>query len=75
MDAHSAPHPERRVVAVVVERPDQQCTVLWVAPPPVTPGTELWRTRFQAMNAVESVTAPCLWSEANPGTWVGREWS
>ncbi|HUI03644.1 MAG TPA: hypothetical protein VLZ77_08875 [Acidimicrobiales bacterium] len=62
------------VTAVMVERADGSCTVLWAG---IWRGfssrSESWPTRRDAMDAVESVTDDILiWSELAPRTWMAR---
>jgi len=62
------------VTAVLVERADGTCTVLWAGTwRTFSSRSESWPTRRDAMHAVESVTGEILiWSEMGPRTWMAR---
>jgi len=66
-------HPED-LTAVMVERADGTCTVLWAGTwRGFSSRSESWPTRRDAMHAVESVTGEILiWSEMAPRTWMAR---
>jgi len=76
------PHPGRLgraeesndITAVMVERNDGTCTVLWAGMwRAFSSRSEWWPTRRDAMHAVERVTGDILiWSEMAPRTWTAR---
>ncbi len=72
-------HPEAEahrgeIAAVVVERIDGTCTVLWAGIwRTFNSRPEEWQTRREAMNAVDSVVGEILiWNEMAPHTWAAR---
>jgi len=62
------------IAAVVVERTDGTCTVLWAGIwRTFNSRPEEWQTRRQAMDAVDSVVGDILiWNEMAPHTWAAR---
>ncbi|HVA04404.1 MAG TPA: hypothetical protein VMU64_11750 [Acidimicrobiales bacterium] len=62
------------IAAVVVERTDGTCTVLWAGIwRTFNSRPEEWETRRQAMQAVDSVVGEILiWNEMAPHTWAAR---
>jgi hypothetical protein len=62
------------IAAVVVERTDGTCTVLWAGIwRTFNSRPEEWETRAQAMKAVDSVVGEILiWNEMAPHTWAAR---
>jgi len=72
-------HPEAashrgEIAAVVVERTDGTCTVLWAGIwRTFNSRPEEWQTRREAINAVDSVVGEILiWNEMAPHTWAAR---
>jgi hypothetical protein len=62
------------IAAVVVERIDGTCTVLWAGIwRTFNSRPEEWQTRREAMNAVDTVVGEILiWNEMAPHTWAAR---
>ena len=62
------------IAAVVVERTDGTCTVLWAGIwRTFNSRPEEWQTRREAMDAVDSVVGEILiWNEMAPHTWAAR---
>ena len=62
------------IAAVVVERTDGTCTVLWAGIwRTFNSRPEEWETRAQAMKAVDTVVGEILlWNEMAPHTWAAR---
>jgi hypothetical protein len=62
------------IAAVVVERTDGTCTVLWAGIwRTFNSRPEEWQTRREAMNAVDRVVGEILiWNEMAPHTWAAR---
>jgi hypothetical protein len=62
------------IAAVVVERQDGTCTVLWAGIwRAFSSRPEEWQTRDEAINAVDSVVGDILiWNEMAPHTWAAR---
>jgi len=62
------------IAAVVVERTDGTCTVLWAGLWRTFNGKpEEWSTRREAMRAVDTVVGDVLiWNEMAPRTWAAR---
>ena len=62
------------IAAVVVERTDGTCTVLWAGIwRTFNSRPEEWETRHEAMNAVDTVVGEILiWNEMAPHTWAAR---
>ncbi len=62
------------IAAVVVERTDGTCTVLWAGIwRTFSSRPEEWETRREAMSAVDSVVGEILiWNEMAPHTWAAR---
>jgi len=62
------------IAAVVVERADGTCTVLWAGIwRTFNSRPEEWQTRRTAMDAVDSVVGDILiWNEMAPHTWAAR---
>ena len=62
------------IEAVMVERNDGTCTVLWAGMwRAFSSRSEWWPTRRDAMHAVERVTGEVIiWSEMAPRTWTAR---
>lgn len=62
------------IAAVVVEREDGTCSVLWAGIwRTFNSRPEEWETRRQAMQAVDSVVGDILiWNEMAPHTWAAR---
>ena len=62
------------IAAVVVERNDGTCTVLWAGIwRTFSSRPEEWETRRQAMQAVDTVVGDILiWNEMAPHTWAAR---
>jgi hypothetical protein len=72
-------HPEAEahrgeIAAVVVERTDGTCTVLWAGIwRTFNSKPEEWESRRHAMQAVDSVVGDILiWNEMAPHTWAAR---
>jgi hypothetical protein len=68
-DAHRG-----EIAAVVVERTDGTCTVLWAGIwRTFNSRPEEWQTRREAMKAVDTVVGEILiWNEMAPHTWAAR---
>jgi len=62
------------IAAVVVERTDGTCTVLWAGIwRTFNSRPEEWQTRREAMSAVDTVVGEILiWNEMAPHTWAAR---
>ena len=62
------------IAAVVVERTDGTCTVLWAGIwRTFNSRPEEWQNRREAMNTVDSVVGEILiWNEMAPHTWAAR---
>ncbi len=62
------------IAAVVVERTDGTCTVLWAGLwRTFNTKPEEWHTRREAMTAVDNVVGEILiWNEMAPHTWAAR---
>jgi hypothetical protein len=62
------------IAAVVVERNDGTCTVLWAGIwRTFSSRPEEWETRRRAMDAVDTVVGDILiWNEMAPYTWAAR---
>jgi hypothetical protein len=62
------------IAAVVVERQDGTCTVLWAGIwRTFSSRPEEWQTRGEAMKAVDTVVGEILiWNEMAPHTWAAR---
>ena len=62
------------IAAVVVERKDGTCTVLWAGIwRTFSSRPEEWQTRREAMAAVDTVVGDILiWNEMAPHTWAAR---
>jgi hypothetical protein len=62
------------IAAVMVERNDGTCTILWAgAWRSFSSRSEWWPTRRDAMHAVERVTGEVIiWSETASRTWTAR---
>ena len=62
------------IAAVVVERTDGTCTVLWAGLwRTFNSKPEEWETRREAMTAVDTVVGEILiWNEMAPHTWAAR---
>ena len=62
------------IAAVVVERTDGTCTVLWAGIwRTFNSRPEEWQTRREAIDAVDSVVGDILiWNEMAPHTWAAR---
>ncbi len=62
------------IAAVVVERTDGTCTVLWAGLwRTFNSKPEEWSTRREAMRAVDTVVGDVLiWNEMAPHTWAAR---
>ncbi len=62
------------IAAVVVERTDGTCTVLWAGLwRTFNNKPEEWQTRREAMTAVDTVVGEILiWNEMAPHTWAAR---
>jgi len=62
------------IAAVVVERTDGTCTVLWAGLwRTFNSKPEEWQTRREAMTAVDTVVGEILiWNEMAPHTWAAR---
>jgi hypothetical protein len=62
------------IAAVVVERRDGTCTVLWAGIwRSFSSRPEEWQTRREAMEAVDAVVGDILiWNEMAPHTWAAR---
>jgi hypothetical protein len=62
------------IAAVVVERTDGTCTVLWAGIwRTFNSRPEEWQNRRQAMSAVDTVVGEILiWNEMAPHTWAAR---
>ena len=62
------------IAAVVVERQDGTCTVLWAGIwRAFNSRPEEWQTRDEAMKAVDTFVGDILiWNEMAPHTWAAR---